>query len=191
MDQSHPAGDRIALLIIDMINDLEFDSARSILDQAEAVSHKILEVKAAARRAGAPIIYVNDNFGRWSDDRRQITDWASRPGARGGGIARRLAPDDDDIFVVKPQHSGFYGTNLQVLLPSLAATRLILVGMAADLCVLFTAADAHMRQYRLFTPGDCLVPSKPDRLTCALDILRDGLDADVRPSEEQIAELWR
>jgi len=191
MNQSHPAGDRIGLLIIDMINDLEFDGAPAILDQAEAASHKILDLKRAAREAGAPVIYVNDNFGRWSDDRRQITAWASRPGARGAAITRRLAPDDDDIFVIKPQHSGFYGTNLQVLLPSLETTRLILVGMAADLCVLFTAADAHMRQYRLFTPGDCLVPSKPDRLTSALEILRDGLDTDVRPSGEQITELWR
>lgn len=189
--ETHPAGDRIALLIIDMINDLEFDGAAAVLDQAEAASHAVLRLKAVARKAGAPVIYVNDNFGRWSDDRRQITAHASRMGVRGADISRRLAPRDDDIFVIKPQHSGFYGTNLQVLLPSLGVTRLVLVGMAADLCVLFTAADAHMRQYRLWAPGDCLVPSRPDRLAPALDILRDGLAADVRLSSQLDHALWR
>ena len=94
----------------------------------------------------------------------------------------RLAPADDDNFISKPQQSGFYGTSLPVLLPSLGATGLVLVGHAADLCLLFTAADAHMRSFDLWTPRDGLVPSRPGRLAPALEILADGLGGDTRPA---------
>lgn len=190
MDRGHPAGDRPALLIIDMINDLEFDGAAAILDQAEAASLVIHDLRATARRCGAPVVYVNDNFDRWSDDRRQIVERACRAGTRGASISRRLAPADDDVFVIKPQQSGFYGTGLPVLLPSLGATRLVLVGLAADLCVLFTAADAHMRSYDLWTPPDALVPSRPGRLAPALEILSEGLGADIRPAACLDAAFW-
>jgi nicotinamidase-related amidase len=79
---------------------------------------------------------------------------------------------------------------LQVLLPSLGATRLVLVGLAADLCLLFTAADAHMRSYDLWTPRDGLVPSHPARLEPALEILSDGLGADTRPAACLDAKFW-
>lgn len=187
---AHPAGDRPALLIIDMINDLEFEGAAAILDHAEAASHVIRDLRAIARRCGAPVIYVNDNFDRWSEDRRQIVERACRAGARGASICRRLAPADDDVFIIKPQQSGFYGTSLPVLLPSLGATRLVLVGLAADLCVLFTAADAHMRSYALWAPRDGLVPSRPGRLAPALEILSDGLGADTRPATCLDASFW-
>lgn len=186
----HPAGDRPALLIIDMINDLEFEGAAAILDDAEAASHVIHDLRATARRCGAPVIYVNDNFDRWSEDRWQIVERACRSGARGASISRRLAPADDDVFIIKPQQSGFYGTSLPVLLPSLGATRLVLVGLAADLCVLFTAADAHMRSYDLWTPHDALVPSRPGRLAPALEILSEGLGADNRPAADLDAAFW-
>lgn len=173
-----------------MTNDLEFEGAAAILDQAEAASHAIGALRATARRCGAPVIYVNDNFDRWSDDRRQIVEGACRAGARGASISRRLAPADDDIFIIKPQQSGFYSTSLPVLLPSLGATRLVLVGLAADLCLLFTAADAHTRAYGLWTPRDCLVPSRPSRLEPALEILSGGLDADTSLSDFLDEGFW-
>lgn len=185
----HPAGERPALLIIDMINDLEFEGAAAILDQAEAASHAIGALRATARRCGAPVIYVNDNL---TDGLTIVADrgGACRAGARGASISRRRAPADDDIFIIKPQQSGFYGTSLPVLLPSLGATRLVLVGLAADLCLLFTAADAHMRGYGLWTPRDCLVPSRPSRLEPALEILSGGLDADTSLSDFLDEGFW-
>ncbi len=54
----HSAGDRPALLIIDTINDLEFEGAAQILDQAAAASLVMRDLRATVRRCGVPIIYI-------------------------------------------------------------------------------------------------------------------------------------
>ena len=74
-----------------------------------------------------------------------------------------LAPHKDDFFVVKPRFSGFYGSTLPVLLPELSADRLIITGIAADICVLFTAADAHMRNYQMWVPANAVASENPER----------------------------
>ncbi|WP_260929178.1 cysteine hydrolase family protein [Novosphingobium sp. 9] len=66
-----------------------------------------------------------------------------------------LQPAPADYFIIKPQFSAFYATNLPVLLPQLGASKLVLSGIATDICVLFTAADAHMRDYDLWVPSEC------------------------------------
>jgi nicotinamidase-related amidase len=108
----------------------------------------------------------------------------------GGELARRLAPRDDDFFVIKPQFSGFYSTNLPVLLPKLRASRLVLTGVAADICVLFTAADAHMRDYQLWTPADAVASKSGQRTRWALEIMRDAMQADIRPTDELSLAEW-
>ena len=68
---------------------------------------------------------------------------------------RRLRPHDGDYFVLKPQHSAFYCTVLELLLEHLGTRTLVMAGFAANFCVLFTANDAHMRGFRLVVPADC------------------------------------
>jgi nicotinamidase-related amidase len=126
-------------------------------------------LRETAERAGVPVIYVNDNHGQWHSDRSRIVDHC-RTGA-GRRIIARLAPKPDDYFVIKPQFSGFYATNLPVLLPTLGVSRLILTGIAADICVLFTAADAHMRDYALWVPADAVASSEVRHRDWALGIM--------------------
>lgn len=168
-----------ALLIIDMINPLSFDGADRITDDVEAAAEVILRLRARADEADAPVVYVNDNFGCWSDDRREIiARVAAAPGA-GARISQRLKPRDRDVFILKPQHSGFYGTSLPVLLPNVGARRLVLTGLAAEFCVLFTAADAFMRDYQVRVPANAVVAAKPERRDWALDVMQ-ALGADTR-----------
>ena len=61
----------------------------------------------------------------------------------------QLLPEKDDYFVLKPKHSAFYQTNLEILLNYLGVRTLIMTGMAADICVLFSANDAYMRDFRV------------------------------------------
>ena len=98
---------------------------------------------------------------------------------------RALEPDPErDHFVLKPRHSGFYCTGLEVLLERLGARTLILTGIAADICVLATAFDAHMRGFRLRVPADCVASESADAEAWVLRHMQRVLGADVRPSDQ-------
>lgn len=174
-----PVWEGTALLVIDMINPLSFDGADRITDDVEAAAEVILRLRTRADAARAPVVYVNDNFGCWSDDRREIIARAAAAPGAGARISKRLEPRNRDIFIVKPQHSGFYGTTLPVLLPNVGARRLVLTGLAAEFCVLFTAADAFMRDYEVRVPANAVVAARPERLNWALDVMQ-SLGADTR-----------
>jgi len=143
------------LLIIDSINDLEFPGAEKVLPWAEKLATRLARFRAKAHRAGMPVIYVNDNFGHWHSSFAEVYAHCTRPDARGRRVSRRLKPTRRDYFILKPRHSGFFSTSLVPLLEDLNARRLILSGIATNLCVLFTAHDAHMRQYPQIVLSDC------------------------------------
>lgn len=172
----------VVLLLIDVINDLEFDTGQALLEPALTACRNIAALKREARRLGIPAIYVNDNFGRWRSDFRSLVKHCLEDGVRGEPLARLLAPDDEDYFVLKPKHSGFFGTSLDILLAHLGAKSLILTGLTTDMCVLFTVHDAHLRDYGLIVPGDCVASADPDAGRRASTHMRQALGAEVAPS---------
>src|SRR4030095_6601433 len=93
-----------------------------------------------------------------------------------------LKPERDDYFVLKPKHSGFYSTTLDLLLKHLGAATLILAGFTADICILFTANDAYMRDYRLMIPADCVASQDDTENQRALKFMERVLKAHIRPS---------
>lgn len=179
-----------ALLIVDMINDLEFPGAEGLIAEIGSVAEVVLRLRNEADRQGAPVVYVNDNFGQWHSERSRIVDHCRRTGTAGATVVEMLAPREDDYFVIKPQLSGFYATNLPVLLPKLGASRVILTGVAADICVLFTAADARMREYDLWIPADATAANSPRRKAWALEIMRQALGAETRSTDELALADW-
>lgn len=180
----------VALVVIDMINPMDFDEGPAMLGPTLKAADCIVALRTQADRLGVPVVYVNDNFGQWHSERDKLIEFCLRPASTGREIVRRLAPRDDDFFVMKPMHSGFYATNLQVLLPHLKVSRLILTGIAADICVLFTAADAHMREYELWAPADAVVATSAQRKDWALDIMAKALGAETRPTTERTLARW-
>ncbi len=174
----------VALLLIDVLNDLEWDDAEQIEPFAREMSSQIAALKTRAKSAGVPVVYVNDNFGQWRSDLRALVQHLLEDGVRGEFLARELAPDANDYFVLKPKHSGFYGTTLSVLLEYLGAKTLILTGLAGNICVLFTANDAYMRDFRVIVPRDCLASNQADQNGYALNVMGHILKADTRESSE-------
>ena len=179
---SAPDDSPVALLIIDMINAFDFEGADRMLPRAAEAARCIAGLRQRARHARVPVVYVNDNFGRWRSDFHQILEHVL--GSPGRDIARLLDPRQDDYFVLKPKHSGFQFTTLDVLLEHLGAKTLVLTGVAGDFCVLFTAHDAYMRDYRLIVPGDCIASLTEDKDRYALTHMAEVTKADVRPSAE-------
>ena len=146
-----------ALLLIDVINDLAFDGSEPLVEQAEAMATRLAALKRRTARAGIPSIYVNDNFGQWRSDFRKTVAHCTSARSPGRMVSRRLRPHASDYFVLKPKHSGFYDTTLETLLESLKIQRVIVTGIAGNICVLFTANDAYMRGFSVIAPGDCIV----------------------------------
>jgi nicotinamidase-related amidase len=182
----------VAILLIDVINDLEFPEGEQLLRFAVPMADRIARLKERARRAGVPVIYVNDNFGRWRSDFNAQVEHCLEDDVRGRPVAERLRPGEDDYFVLKPKHSGFYSTTLDVLLEYLGAKTLVLTGMAGNICVLFTANDAYMRDFHLVVPADCVASNTEEENRLALDEMRKVLKADTRPSAElRLEELAR
>jgi len=184
------AAGHAALLLIDVINPLDFQGAEDLLGAALALSEPIARMRDAADAAGVPVIYVNDNQNQWHSQSSRLIDTMIEEDRPGRPLAERLRPREDDFFVIKPQFSGFYATNLPVLLPRLGVTRLILAGFAADICVLFTAADAHMREYDLWVPSDLVAGENDRRARWALDIMRASMRAETRSTEELKLRDW-
>jgi nicotinamidase-related amidase len=175
---------KAALLLIDVINDLDFPGAEALQRAAERMAKRLARLTARARHAGIPVIYVNDNFGKWQSDWRAQVEFCSRPKSRGRKIVEMLRPLESDYFVLKPKHSGFYSTTLEVLLEAMGVSTVILTGIAGNICVLFTANDAHMREYRLLVPQDCIASNSTAINRYALSQMKSVLDADVSPSAE-------
>ena len=179
-----PDESAVALLVIDMINAFDFDGAERMLPRALAAAKAIAALKARARTARVPAVYVNDNFARWRSDFRSILGHVLSDGCPGRPIAELLHPEPDDYFVLKPKHSGFQFTTLDVLLAHLGAKTLILTGVAGNFCVLFTAHDADMRDYRLIVPRDCIASLSESDDRYALEHMACVTKADTRASAE-------
>ena len=175
-----PVGRRrggIALLLVDVINDLDFPGSEELVRQVDPMSRRIAALAARARAAKVPVIYINDNFGRWRSDWRQVIDLCLGESSKGKLMTGRLQPHPEDFFVLKPKHSGFYSTTLDLLLHDLGVDTVVLVGVATDICILFTANDAYMRGYQVVVPKDCVAANTPEKSAAALRQIREVLKA--------------
>lgn len=179
-----PEKSAAALLIIDVISDFDFADGEKLLANAEPAAKNIAALKAKAEKAKVPVIYINDNLGKWQSDFKKLLKHCSAKTSKGRSIANLLKPKTKNYFVLKPKHSGFYSTSLEILLAYLEVNTLVLTGLTADICVLFTASDAYLRDYHIFIPRDCVASSEEAQKTAALEYVERVLHADTRPSPE-------
>ena len=174
----------VALLLIDVINDLEFPEGEQMLPAALEMAQRIATLKSRAAQAGIPVIYVNDNFGRWQSDFNKQVQHCLHDGVRGKALVETVLPGDEDYSILKPKHSGFYSTSLDVLLQYLGARTLILTGIAGNSCVHYTANDAYMRDFHIIVPSDCVASNTAQENEYALEQMKKHLKADTTISEE-------
>ncbi|HVZ92953.1 MAG TPA: isochorismatase family cysteine hydrolase [Phycisphaerales bacterium] len=176
------AGD--AVLLIDVINDLSFPGGERVLPWAERMVPMVLGVIARARRAGIPVIYANDHFDLWHGSRDDVVRHCTRRRARERHVSARLAPKNRDYFILKARHSAFFATPLRPLLEHLGVERLILAGMATNMCVVATAHDAAMHGYPLVVLSDCCAAESDFDHNVVLSQLERFFDATICRSTE-------
>ena len=179
-----PSREKRCLLIIDMINLFDFPEAARMFPAVLHVAEHIAQLKRRARNAGVPAIYVNDNFGKWQHDLPTLIESCLDEGCPGRPVTEALKPDKEDYFVLKPKHSGFFATPLELLLRFLDVRRLVVTGVSGDNCVLYTAADAYMRDFAISAPRDCIASLDCQSNEYALVQMRTTLKADLAPSSE-------
>jgi nicotinamidase-related amidase len=173
---------RTALLLVDVINLFDFPAGAAFARRSLRPARHIARLRARAHEAGVPVIYVNDNWGRWRSDFKTIVADCSRPDRPGAPIATLLAPTRRDFFVLKPHLSGFHETPLDTLLQAGEVETVVITGFAADNCVFFTAAEAHMRDYRVIVPADCCASELDSERRHVLGKMRKFLHADTSAS---------
>ncbi len=156
------------LVIIDMLSDWQAPGMDVLLKAAHARLPRLVQLKQACRDAGIPTIYANDNLGRWRSDCKSLVASAVEAGGMARDIAEQLGPDAQDYFVLKPKHSAFFATPMDLLLEHLGAEHLLLTGVSADQCVLATATDALMHDYEVTVLGDCIAAPTAQRTQAAI-----------------------
>jgi len=173
-----------ALLLVDVLNPMDFPEGKFLLRQAMPAARKIAKLKHRLKAAGVPVIYANDNFGLWRSEKWDVIAQATHERSVGRSVARLLLPDDDDFFILKPKHSAFFSTTLETLLRHLGTKSIVAVGLSANLCLLHTVFDGHARGFRLFVPRDCVAANARKYTNHALDLFADFLDVDIRASDK-------
>jgi nicotinamidase-related amidase len=174
----------VALVLIDVINDLEFKGGDKLFRPALRAAECIAALAQQARARRIPVIYANDNFGKWRSDFREVVSHCLADDVRGRPIAQLLEPQRGDYFVLKPKHSAFFSTTLETLLEYLGAKRVVLTGIAGDECVLLTAADAYLRDLEIYVPRDCTASISVAENRKALKYMERVFHADTRASGE-------
>jgi nicotinamidase-related amidase len=173
----------VALILIDVINDLEWQDGEQILPAVLDMAPRLAAFKRRCKQAGIPAIYLNDNFGKWQSDMASLVEHCLNGNVRGKPFVEQIQPEKDDYFVLKPKSSGFFATTLETLLHYLQAKALILTGIAGNICVQFTAQDAYLRDYLLYVPADCIASNSPTLNQHALEHMRTITKADITPSD--------
>ncbi len=91
---SAPDTSPIVLLFVDVINDLDFDGGKNLYQEFAAVAERLRDFKERCGRAGLPVVYVNDNFGKWKSDFQAVVKHCCRDDARGGRLSSMLCPGE-------------------------------------------------------------------------------------------------
>jgi nicotinamidase-related amidase len=175
--QTTGAGD--ALLVVDVLNDFRFEGGDTLFRQFVPCVAPLAHLLARARRRRVPVIYANDNFGRWRSSAEQVAERIRATNARAWRTLEPLHPQPSDYVVLKPRHSAFYATPLELLLEALGVDRLVIAGVSATSCVWFTAADAHVRGYQVVVPPDAIAAQSIGLTRAVLEVLRDALQAST------------
>jgi nicotinamidase-related amidase len=173
-----------ALILIDLITNFEFEDGDELLRRALPIARNVAQLKQRAKKARVPVVYVNDNFGKWQEDFKTMSGHFAKSDSKGHRVVQLLMPDKDDYYVLKPHRSAFYSTTLELLLRELKAKTLIITGVTTDICILFSANDAYMRGFELHIPSDCVAAVKPAFSKQAMEFIKRVLKADTRKSTE-------
>lgn len=169
-----------ALLVIDMLNDFVRKGAPLEVPDTRKVIPNIKREITRAREAGSPVIYVCDAH-EPDDIEFSRMGWPPHAvrGTRGAGVVDELKPGPNDPVIQKTTYSGFYRSDLDGVLKGLGVTDLRLTGCVTHICVMFTAADASLRGYKVTVVEDGVAGLAPEDHEAALRIMKNVMGVKI------------
>jgi nicotinamidase-related amidase len=170
------------LLLVDFINPLDFPGAEKLARPALQAARATFELRERLDRQKVQVVYANDNWGVWQSDFHSLVAQCIGQEDTSSDIARLLAPRATDVTLLKPRHSAFFGSPLELLLKEMGAEQLILCGLATDMCVQMTAVDAFLRGFDVWVPSDCTAAETTPAKVASLKYMQAILKCDVRSS---------
>eukprot|EP01111_Echinosteliopsis_oligospora_P014036 TRINITY_DN5198_c0_g1_i1.p1 TRINITY_DN5198_c0_g1~~TRINITY_DN5198_c0_g1_i1.p1 ORF type:complete len:246 (-),score=61.53 TRINITY_DN5198_c0_g1_i1:471-1208(-) len=183
-DGEKKKGSHVALLLVDVVNDLSFEGNETIVKRGKEMAPRVKKLAAECRSRDIPVVYCNDNWSQWRCNWDGIIDHCLSSDSAGREMSQMLLPEKEDYIVIKPKHSAFFSTTLDVLLHHLSTRTLIIAGLAGNICVLFTANDAYMRDYAVMVVEDCTASKTDEENKIAMEMIRTNLKGEVQPLSE-------
>jgi nicotinamidase-related amidase len=176
-----PPSERV-LLLVDFINPFNFPGAERLAPAAVEAARATAGLKERLAAEGVTTIYANDNYGVWQSDFHTLVSACLGMNGPPGEIARLLYPQAGDLTILKPRHSAFFASPLELLLTEMESSELIICGLATDICVQLTAMDAFLREYRIWVPSDCNAAESTHAKHMALAYMASVLKCEIAPS---------
>lgn len=182
---------RRVLLLVDFINPLHFPGAERLAKPALLAARACAQLKEQLTAEGVPTIYANDNYGVWHSDFHSLVSACLGMEGPAGEIARLMYPQARDLTILKPRHSAFYASPLELLLAEMQARELVICGLATDMCVQLTAMDAFLREFKTWVPSDCTAAESPAAKTASLAYMATVLKCDTTPAVRPVRKRSR
>ena len=167
------------VLVIDMLIDfLSPSGSLYVGDEAAGVVFPISELLKKERASGAKVIYICDHHTP-EDAEFKMFPAHCIAGTAGAEIIPELKPRQEDVIIYKRRYSAFSGTELDITLREYQITKLLLVGVCTNICVLYTAADARNLNYSVSVPKECVASFNPAAHEFALGEMGRTLGVEV------------
>jgi biuret amidohydrolase len=185
-----------ALVVVDIQRGSDMPASTVGISHMEGAASRIAlaeRLVAAARTAGVPVIFFQEvhrrsgvDFGRELDGTEGVH---CVEGEEATELWPTLRPLPGEFHIVKRRYSGFIGTDFEIVLRGLGVSTLVLIGGLTDVCVHYTFADAHQRDYHVRVVEDCVGGSSRARHDASLDAM-EYLQAGARRTGEEIIEAF-
>lgn len=179
------------LLLVDFINPMNFPGGEALAPQALEAARATSALKERLSAEGVTAIYANDNYGVWQSDFHSLVSTCLGAEGPPGEIARLLYPQAHDLTILKPRHSAFYASPLELLLREMETRELVICGLATDMCVQLTAGDAFLREFACWVPADCTAAESEEAKLTSLEFMESVLKCDIRDSVDGAAKARR
>jgi nicotinamidase-related amidase len=176
-----------AVIVVDMLND--FVTGSLACERGQAILPALARLIAGARAAGVAVIYSNDAHLAKIDHELKLWGEHAIAGTPGAEVVPELAPASGDYVVPKRRYSGFFQTDLNILLQELGVDTVIMTGLHTHMCVRHTSADAYMWGYRVVVASDGTDAFTEEDYQSGLKYLVDVYGARVASVDELVAEF--
>ena len=176
-----------AVLVVDMLND--FVTGALACDRGKAIVPATAELLDAARKAGIPVIFCNDAHIKGVDLELKLWGDHAIAGTKGAEVIPELKAGKKDYIVPKRRYSGFFQTDLDILLRELGVDTVIMTGLHAHMCVRHTSADAYQLGYNVVVAKEATDSFTEEDYNIGIAYLKTCYGADAYSNAELIKAM--